>query len=144
MVGKGESVGQGVGVEVAVTVAAGVVGAGVDDGTGVAVTVAVAVTEGAIVEVADGVIKDTVVVAARTACVTVLPLLLASGSDTVQLAKLNITINNDIIDQRPIIKLFISLCNTQELWMSGIFVDGRCGIWLASLRDAVDSLTFQG
>ena len=113
MVGRGGSVGHGVGVEVAVTVAAGVVGAGVDDGTGVAVTVVVAVTEGAIVEVADGVIKDTVVVAARAACVTVLPLLLASGSDTVQLAKLNITINNDIIDQRPIIKLFISLCNTR-------------------------------
>jgi hypothetical protein len=110
MVGKGGSVGQGVGVEVAVTVGLGMVGAGVNDGTGVAVTVAVGVVEGAIADVADGVIKDTVVVAAKAACVTVSLLFLASGSDTAQPIRFSNS-SKPIIDQRLMTGRFICLCS---------------------------------
>jgi hypothetical protein len=108
MVGKGGGVGHDVGVDVVVAVGAGMVGVGVDDGIGVAVMVAVGVVEGATVEVADGVIEDTVVVVAKLACVTVSLLFPASGSETVQPTRFSI-ITKPIIDQRLITGRLICL-----------------------------------
>jgi hypothetical protein len=99
-VGKGGSVGQGVGVDVVVAVGTGKVGVGVDGGIGVAVMVSAGVAEGVTVGVAEG----TGAIVANTVSL----LLLASGSDTVQPTRFSI-ITNPIINQRLITRCFICL-----------------------------------